>query len=103
MNRLDRLLKMREADPSDPDIPYMIAQEHAAQNAHDQALALFDDALAIDPHYHYAYYHKARSLVALERVQDAIEVLNEGLRRSQMAGDAKAANEIGAFLAELGA
>ena len=60
MSRLDQLTKLRAVDPADPDIPYMLAQEHAKLGDHDAALEAFDACIALDPHYHYAYYHKAK-------------------------------------------
>lgn len=99
---MDQLKKMREADPTDPDIAYMIAQEHVTQGEHERSLAEFDESIRLDPHYHYAFFHKARSLVVLGREDDAIGVLREALKRSRSAGDAKATNEIEAFLGELG-
>jgi len=51
-DRLTKLLAMHEADATDADIPYMIAQECAKANNLAQAAEWFDKCLALDPHYH---------------------------------------------------
>ena len=102
MSRLDQLMKLRDADPADADVPYMIAQEHAKAGDHDAAVQWYDTCLASDPAYLYAYFHKAASLEALERDDDAIAALRDGLTRAQAAHDEKAAGEIGTYLAQLG-
>ncbi len=103
MDRMERLRKMWEADQSDPDIPYMMAQEFSARGEHEQAVAHFDLSIGLDRHYHYAYFHKARSLMSLGQTDAAAAALREGLAESRGAGDAKAMNEIQGFLDDLGA
>lgn len=101
MERVQKLLKLYQSDPCDADVPYMIAQEHAKEGDHLHAIQWYDTCLKMEPAYHYAYYHKAKSLEALERPGDAMEVLRDGLGRAKAAGDLKAANELGAYLDEL--
>ena len=101
MERVERLLKLYQSDPCDADVPYMIAQEHAKDGDHAHAIQWYDTCLKMEPAYHYAYYHKAKSLEALERNDDAAAVLRAGLARAKAAGDAKASNETAAYLDEL--
>ncbi len=101
MSRVDKLLRLYRTDPCDADVPYMIAQEHARAGDHTHAIQWYDTCLKMEPAYHYAYYHKAKSLEALERAGDAMSVLRDGLTRAKSAGDSKAANEIAAYLDEL--
>lgn len=98
MPRLDQLLKLRDQDPSDPDIPYMLAQEYAKQSEHQNAISAYDQCIELDPHYHYAYYHKAKTLEARGDEQGAIQTLRTGLQQAQAAGNAKAIGEIQTFL-----
>ena len=100
-DRQAQLMKMLEADPSDADIPYMLAQECIRSGAEEDAVTWFDRCLAIDSHYHYAYYHKAKALEALDRTDDALLVLREGLAISQADHAAQAIGEIGAYIDEL--
>lgn len=101
MSRLDQLRKLREADPSDPDVPYMIAQEHAKADDHGAAVESYDACLALRPEYLYAYFHKAASLEALGRVDEAVVVLRDGLAKAEAARDEKAIGEIGVYLTQL--
>jgi tetratricopeptide (TPR) repeat protein len=102
MSRLDQLMKLREADPADADVPYMIAQEHAKIGEHEQAVQWYDACLASDDAYLYAYFHKAASLESLDREGEAIIALRDGLAKAQAARDDKAIGEIGGYLTQLG-
>lgn len=101
MSRLAQLEKLHAADPKDADVPYMIAQEHAKAARHEEALSWYDRCIASDPHYHYAYYHKARSLQAMECSDRAIETLKSGLKQARAAKDMKAVSELTSFLDDL--
>jgi tetratricopeptide (TPR) repeat protein len=103
MSRIEQLRRMWDADQTDADVPYMIAQEHASAGDHGEALTWYDRCLGIDPDYHYAYFHKARALEAMGRTDEAVTALRAGLEKARDAGAAKAADELAAFLAELGA
>lgn len=101
MSRLAQLEKLLAADPADADVLYMLAQEHAKAGDHAAALAWYDKCLAVSPAYHYAYFHKAKSLEAMGDIAGAVDVLRAGRSRAAHAGDAKAASELGAYLDEL--
>lgn len=101
MSRLAQLEKLHASDPADADIAYMIAQELAKERRYDEAVAWYDRCLALDPAYHYAHYHKARALEEAERVDEAVSTLRAGLAAARSAGDAKASNELGAYLDQL--
>lgn len=94
-------MKLHAADPQDADAPYMIAQEHAKAGAHEESLAWYDSCLAIDAGYHYAYFHKARSLEALDRLDEARDALAAGVTRATEANDAKALAELQMYLDQL--
>jgi tetratricopeptide (TPR) repeat protein len=95
---LERLLA---AAPSDPDLLYGLAMEHAKAGRTDTACTFFDRCLAADPAYCYAYYHKARTLEAAGRLPEAVATLREGHAAAQRAGDRHAISEITAYLDEL--
>ncbi|MEM8834669.1 MAG: hypothetical protein AAGD00_02500 [Planctomycetota bacterium] len=100
-DRLQKLMTLHEVDPQDADAPYMIAQEHAKGGAHEASLEWYDRCLALDASYHYAYFHKARSLEALERLDEARDMLTAGVTRATEARDAKALGELQAYLDQL--
>lgn len=98
---MEQLHKLLAADPTDADVMYMLAQEHARSGDHAGAVAWYDKCLATKPDYHYAYYHKAKSLEAAGDVDGALASLRNGQRLAMRAGDNKAANELTAYLDEL--
>lgn len=102
MSRLQQLEKLFADDPTDAELPYMIAHEHAKLGEHEAAITWFDRCSEIDPNHLYCYYHKARSFESLDRNDDACEALREGLRRAKAAREPKALNEIEGYLSQLG-
>ena len=100
-DRLAALLAMLEKEPGDAFCLYGIAQEHAARGAHAEAIAWFDRTIAAEPTHGYAFFHKARSLEALERITEAVAVLRAGIEAARTAGDRHAVSELTGFLDEL--
>ncbi len=98
MPSVEQLERLEALDPKDPFIPYARALEHAKAGDHDSAIAAFDRCLTLDADYLYAYFHKARSLEAEGRIDDAKQTLTQGAERAAAAGDAKASSEIAGFL-----
>lgn len=103
MERLEKLNELHTKNPADPDVHYMIAQEHARTGGHSASLPWYDSCLEHDPDYHYAYFHKARSQEALGDAAGAQQTLRAGLQRALRANNQKAASEIEGYLAQLGA
>ncbi len=101
MTRIERLEKMLAAEPNDAFVLYGLAQEHARAGEHRRAVEYFDRCLEADPHSHYGYFHRARSLEALGRKDDAAATLRAGLDMARRGRDEKAAREIAAYLDEL--
>jgi tetratricopeptide (TPR) repeat protein len=99
--RLDRLHRMVEADPSDAFCLYGLGQEYARRGRLDEAVSWYDRCLAVDPDQCYAYFHKARALEDADRRGDAIATLEAGLERARRSGDSHAAGEIAGYLDSL--
>ena len=97
-NRLDQLTKLHAADPKDPFLTYGIALEHIKANELPQGVAWLDKTLALDANYFYAYFQKAKALSALDREDEAKQVLNIGMAAAKKAGDAHALSEMSALL-----
>ena len=100
-DRLSKLAALLEVDPNDAFVLYGLAQEHARQGtdeAHTRAIEFYDRCIAVDPAYHYAYYHKAMSQMALDDNAAAAATLRAGLASARAAHDHKATGEIAALL-----
>jgi tetratricopeptide (TPR) repeat protein len=101
MSRLAQLLKLHEADPRDADVLYMLAQEHAKAGDTAAAVQWYDRCIALDPHYHYAYFHKARALESAGDVPAALQSLRLGLAQARAASASKAMNELAGYIDQL--
>ena len=95
---LEAMQAMLADNPDDAFCLYGIAQEYLNDGACDVAVGYFDKCLKVDPDYLYAYYHKARALEELDRIDDAIRTLEAGHTRANAAGDAQAISEIAGYL-----
>lgn len=93
-DRLTTLEQMHGADPADADLPYMIAIEHGNAERFDDAIAWLDKTLALNDHYHYAYFQKAKMLSELGEDEDAVIVLDQGIAKAANANDGKALGEL---------
>ena len=98
-DRINQLRNMLESEPDDTFCLYGIAMEYAKDGQSDRALAHFDRTIEVDPDYCYAYYHKARCLIDLDRTEDARATLETGLAQARSCGDVHAEGEIEALLA----
>ncbi len=101
MPTLDQLLRVLESSPDDAFVLYGIAMEQARLGDHEAAMPYFDRALGADPVNPYHYFHKARSLEAQSKNDQARAVLTLGLERAKTSGDAQAINETAAYLDQL--
>lgn len=101
MPTIEQLESLRAASPDDPFLMYGLAMAFAKAHQHDEALDWFDQCLAVDPDYCYAYYHKARSLESLHRTDDASVVLRDGITHAKALGESHAEMELRVFLEEL--
>ena len=100
-DRIAQLKAMLQSEPNDPFCLYGLAMEYAKMGQHQSATSWFDLAIDADPDYTYAYYHKAKSQEAAGDLPGAAATLREGMDRARISGDAKALNEIAAYLDEL--
>lgn len=98
MDRLETLVAALAQEPDDPFLLYGIAHEHAKRGNAGEAVAFFDRCLAKDPHYCYAYFHKARVLEDAGHIAQATEVAREGVAAARVCGDQKALSELQGML-----
>lgn len=101
MPTLEQLQKLLAAEPNDPFTLYAVAQAHGARGEHEQAVEFYDRCIGADGDYVYAYYHKARSLAALKRVEEARTAIRAGLDAARRSQDAHASRELEELLESL--
>ena len=96
-NRLEQLQKLHTADPTDPDVTYMIAMElmkSADADGTSGGIDWLNKTLDLDPNYLYAYFQKAKAQAEQGNDETARATLQLGIQKSQAAGDAKAVSEL---------
>ncbi len=96
-DRLAKLLKILSLEPNDVFTLYGIANEYAKRGqAGDAAKSIefYDKCLAADPHYCYAYYHKAKVQADNDDTAAAAATLRAGIEVAKRTGDGKAQNEM---------
>lgn len=101
MSRLEQLHKLYAIDPSDADVPYMIAQELAKDGRAEEAVEWYGRCLECEPDYLYAYFHKGKTLEGIGELEVAVATLEAGLARAKAMQDAKAIGELGEYLTQL--
>lgn len=107
MPSVAQLERAIHADPGDPFLYYALAQELAkggtgAPGSLGKAVEAYDRCLTLDPAYCYAYFHKAKVLEAMGRIDDAKSTLMLGVSQARHAADGKALGELSGYLDSLG-
>lgn len=93
-DRFEQLQKLHAADPSDADLPYMIALELGKSGDCLAAIDWLDKTIAMNAHYHYAYFQKAKMLDEEGQGAEALVTLDAGIKLATEAGDPKALGEL---------
>lgn len=93
-DRLDKLKKFYEADPSDTFCTYGLAMECDKLGRGAEALEWLMKTIELDGDYAYAFYQQARILRDLDRVPEAVVVIERGIEAAQRSGDAHADEEL---------
>jgi tetratricopeptide (TPR) repeat protein len=101
MERITQLQALLEKMPDDAECHYGLAFEYAKAGDTTQAVVHFDKAIALNPEFCYAYYHKGRVLDEAGDPGAAADVLEAGLKVAVALGDDKAQAELEAYLADL--
>jgi tetratricopeptide (TPR) repeat protein len=87
MSRLEQLRKLARLQPDDPMPHYGLGLEHLNLQQWEDASAAFAQAIAVDPKYSAAYYHKARAEIGASNVGAARETLRVGMETARSVGD----------------
>ena len=101
MDKLAALQEILQADPGNAFARYGLAMEHIAQGNQEAALAEFDALIAHSPDYVPAYQISAQTLVTVDRIETALDRLDEGIAAAQRTGNHHALTEMSAMREEL--
>jgi hypothetical protein len=117
-NRLEQLQNLHAADPTDADVTYMIAMEHAkladasggepggepggaSEGGPAAVIDWLNKTLDLDPNYLYAYFQKAKAQSEQGHDDRAKATLQLGIEKSKTASDTKAVSELSELMASM--
>ncbi len=92
--RRQQIEEMLADAPNDPELRYMLAMEYVSQGDDAGAVTCFRELLAKAPDYPPAYHQAGRALQRLNRIDEAREILRQGIPAALKRGDQHAAGEM---------
>ncbi|HEX4488827.1 MAG TPA: tetratricopeptide repeat protein [Terriglobales bacterium] len=102
MDRLAMLTEVLTQNPNDAFARYGLAMEYSSQGNIEKSLEEFGKLLSVHPDYAAGYFMAAQTLVKADRVDDAKEMLTDGIAAAQRTSNGHAAGEMQAMLDDLG-
>jgi tetratricopeptide (TPR) repeat protein len=92
--RITLLIQILEQNPTDVFARYGLAMEHLSSGNSDNALIEFAKLIELNPDYVPAYQMSAQALVKLERIEEAIARLDDGIAAADRTGNQYALSEM---------
>ncbi len=102
MSRIEQIKQMLASEPDDEFLNFTLGLELAKAGQHAEAIACFEKVLSLNASYSAAHLQMARSLVDLDRRDDAREALRQGAQVAEAAGDLHARDQMQELLHTLG-
>lgn len=99
-SRLQLLLTFLEKAPNDAFTLFSIAHEYMKKSEYSTAITYFKQLEETDPSYVGAYYHFAKALAETNKPEDAIVVLEKGIKEAERQKDRHNLAELRSFLNE---
>ena len=103
MDRITMLNEILTENPKDAFARYGLAMEYSKEGDFDRALAEFSILLDGHPEYTAGYFMAAQTLVRAEKVEEAKQMLTDGINTARRTGNLHAQSEMEAMLGELNA
>ena len=100
--RRQQLQEMLAEEPNDPFLRYGLAMEFVSEGNDAEAVRCFHELLTVAPEYVPGYLQSGQALVRLGRPEEARTVFGRGIAKAREQGNHHAADEMEAFLANLG-
>lgn len=101
MDKIAALSEILQMDPANSFARYGLAMEYLAQGHPDAALAEFARTIEHNPDYVPAYQMSAQTLAKLNRAEEAVTLLEQGLAAAARTNNAHAASEMQGLLDDL--
>jgi tetratricopeptide (TPR) repeat protein len=101
-DRLEALRKLAAANPADVFAHYALAMALAGAGQPAEAVAEFEQALALDANYTVTYFQMGQALEKLGRLEEARRVYQRGLEVTARLGQAHAREQLESALELLG-
>ncbi|MEO6982730.1 MAG: tetratricopeptide repeat protein [Edaphobacter sp.] len=101
MDRIALLTQVLQQNPADAFARYGLAMAYAAEDDTDKALEEFNLLIQHNPDYVPGYQMSAQTLAKLNRNEEAIARLKEGIATASRTGNDHAADEMQAHLDDL--
>jgi tetratricopeptide (TPR) repeat protein len=102
MSRREQLEAMLVDSPDDTFLQYALAMELDSEGEHERSLELHASLIANDPPYVPSYFMSGQLLSRLDRIEEARQMLLQGIEEARQQGDAHAAAEMNEFLGMMG-
>jgi Flp pilus assembly protein TadD len=96
--RKQQIEEMLAEEPNDPELRFALAMEHVSAGDDDGATRCFQELAILHPDYVPAYFHRAQSLMRLNRPEEARPVIETGIVVARQKGDHHAADELQGLL-----
>lgn len=101
MSRREQLETMLADSPNDTFLRYALAMEWESEQEHEKSLELHRGLMSGSPPYVPSFFMSGQQLAELDRVDEAKQILIQGIDQANQQGDLHAASEMTAFLDSL--
>ena len=102
MSRIEMLTQVLAENPGDAFARYGLAMEYSKTGDVEAALAQFRKLLELHPDYTAGYFMAAQALARADRLDEARQMLRDGIASAARTGNQHARMEMEGMLAELG-
>jgi Flp pilus assembly protein TadD len=99
--RQQQIEEMLAQDPVDAELHYMLAMEHAGRGDDEGAVCCFRSLFAVAPDHVAAYHQAGRAMHRLGKIDEARDVLQQGIAVARKKNDDHAAGEMAELLTHL--
>jgi tetratricopeptide (TPR) repeat protein len=101
MSRREQIESMLADSPNDTFLKYALAMEFENEQEHEKSLALHRDLMNDSPPYVPSFFMSGQQLAELDRIEEAREIVKQGITQAENQGDLHAASEMRTFLDSL--